>query len=256
MNTSSADNESQPHHKLINKQDRLPIIGITVDNKNNTANSGTYECAIAYSRAINLAGGVPIYLPHQLDRIEQYLSICDGFILTGGVDPKTEQFNQPMHDSARPMDPNRQAFELALLDALDAERNKHKALLGVCLGMQLMTLRAGGTLNQYLPDTLDNPEFHQNNNRHTINLTTNDSVLSRGTDANTIAQTTVASYHQQAMQTAGNLRIVGRAEDGVIEAVDSPARKFYLGVQWHPERGGPGALNQSLIEELVKACAS
>jgi putative glutamine amidotransferase len=235
-------------------QRRSPTIGITVDNKNNTAQSGTYECATAYCIAVNKAGGTPILLPHQADRIEQYLAICDGFILTGGVDPQTEHFNQPMHENARPMDPNRQAFELALLDALDQKSNYHKALLGVCLGMQLMTLRAGGTLNQYLPDTLDNPEYHQKNNRHTVNITADDSVLTRGVSANDISQTTVASFHQQAMQTAGNLRVIAQADDGVIEAVDSPERKFYVGVQWHPERGGNGALNQSLIDELVEAC--
>ena len=65
---------------------------------------------------------------------------------------------------------------------------------------------------------------------------------------------TVVSYHQQAMASAGRLRVIARAPDEVIEAVDDPDRLFYVGVQWHPERGGAGRFNSELIESLVDAC--
>ncbi len=48
----------------------------------------------------------------------------------------------------------------------------------------------------------------------------------------------VVSYHRQAVEDPGRLRIVAVAPDGVIEATDDPTRPFYVGVQWHPERAG------------------
>lgn len=226
----------------------LPIIGITVDNRENTAASGVYECAIAYTTAVVKAGGVPVLLPHEVELVGQYLRICDGFILTGGVDPKMEPFGDVTHPSARPMDARRQAFETALLAALQPAREK--AVLGICLGMQMMTLHAGGKLNQYLPDTLANPQVHQKNNRHPVKLAEDASLF----DADAAASCTVVSSHRQGMVSAGKLRVIATAEDGVIEAVDDPARPFYVGVQWHPERGGEGELNQTLLNRLVLAC--
>ncbi len=225
-----------------------PIIGITVDNKDNTSDSGTYECAAAYGTAVDRAGGVPILLPHQLDRVDDYLALCHGFILTGGVDPDTEPFGESMHPNARRMDPMRQAFELAVIRA--ARQSPDKTLLGVCLGMQLMTLDAGGRLNQYLPDTHDTHAMHKANTKHAIVWSVTDSCLGAGREGD---DEKVVSHHQQAMASSGHLRTVATAPDGVIEAVDDPDRMFYAGVQWHPERGGDGALNQGLIDRLVAA---
>ncbi|MEX2215432.1 MAG: gamma-glutamyl-gamma-aminobutyrate hydrolase family protein [Phycisphaeraceae bacterium] len=231
----------------------LPIIGITLDNKDNTATSGVYECGIAYSAAVARAGGLPVLLPHEVELVPRYLELCDGFILTGGVDPRMEQFGEATDARARKMDEKRQAFELALLAALQPA--KEKAVLGVCLGMQLMTLQAGGRLNQYLPDTLKTPEVHQKCNRHVVQVIEASSAA-YGQDARTVElakQDTVVSAHRQAMATTGRLRLIAKAADDVIEAVDDPTRPFYVGVQWHPERGGEGVLSQGLIDRLVAA---
>ncbi len=225
-----------------------PIIGITVDNKENTAGSGVYESNIAYSAAVVKAGGVPVLLPHEVELIEHYLRLCDGFILTGGVDPRMEQFGDVTHPKARIMDPRRQAFETGLLAALQEARDK--AVLGVCLGMQLMTLHAGGRLNQHLPDTIPQAEMHQKNNRHGVVLDPSQEVF----NALAARDCTVVSSHRQGMETAGRLRVIATAADGVIEAVTDPTRPFYVGVQWHPERGGAGELNQTLLGHLVAAC--
>ena len=272
---------------------KIPAIGITVDNHDNTATSGRYESSIAYSRCVAQAGGLPVLLPHEPQRVGQYASLCDGFVLTGGVDPKTEAFGQPTHPQARPMDERRQAFELALLTATD--EHPSKPVLGICLGMQLMALRAGGTLHQHLPDILNNPQLHENDNRHAITLCETASAMvdqpliqipihSRASsgvksptpsrsrlavDAHglngirmTSEQATVVSWHRQAVAPGpsegfvGRLRVLAVAPDGVIEAIDDPQRAFYLGVQWHPERGGPGPLNQGLFDRFVAVAAS
>ena len=151
-----------------------PLIGITVDNRDNTVSSGRYESSITYSRAVSRAGGLPVLLPHEAEVAELYVAACDGLILTGGVDPRTEGFNEPTHPEARPLDPRRQAFELALLGAV--RHRPAKGVLGVCLGMQLMALHAGGRLDQYLPDTLPDPDIHRGDRPHEVALLAVDSV--------------------------------------------------------------------------------
>jgi putative glutamine amidotransferase len=238
---------------------KRPVIGITIDNCDSSVASGKYESNIAYSRAIADAGGLPLLLPQEIARAADYVELCDGIMLTGGDDARTEMFGIPAHPAARCIDPQRQAFEFALLDALAAKSSQ--PTLGVCLGMQLMALHAGGRMNQHLPDTLANAVAeHQNNHEHPIQIGVDSTVMlpSLGSDFN-LSKTgregaTVVSSHHQAVTDAGHLRVIATALDGVIEAIDDPARPYYLGVQWHPERG-VGIFNFDLIQRFVETCA-
>jgi len=240
-----------------------PIIGISIDNHDNTAISGKYESPMAYSRCVAAAGGLPMLLPHEPDLATDFVEACDGMMLTGGTDPATECFGQPTHARARPMDTQRQAFELALLSA--TKQRPDQPVLGICLGMQLMALQAGGHLNQCLGETLDNPQRHQDNNRHPIHICTRDTALAPPALCDEPA--VVVSWHRQAVTAdpgsfhaatpggrVGQLRVVAEAPDGVVEAIDDPTRCFYVGVQWHPERGGDGPFNQGLIDRFVACC--
>ncbi len=230
-----------------------PVIGITVDNRKNSAASCIYESSIIYSRAVTQAGGVPVLLPHDPQLAAQHIDLCDGLVLSGGVDPRTEAFGELTHPKARPMDATRQEFELALLKAIDEV--VAKPLLGVCLGMQLMALHRGGRLDQYLPDTLAQPQVHSKYHRHTVEFDFGDSMAV----ANQLPPSTgwaVISNHRQAVADPGSLRTVARAPDGVIEAIDDPNRRFYVGVQWHPERAessDSAPINQGLYDRLVAA---
>lgn len=231
----------------------LPLIGITADNKDNTAASGTYECASRYCRAVAAAGGLPVVLPHEVALVPAYVERCAGFVFTGGVDPDVRMFGQPLHPQARVMDPGRQAFEAALLEEIE-RANPQAGVLGVCLGMQMMALHAGAVLDQYLPDSIgvDKTTAHQKNNRHAVVVREHASVIGGGAG-------TVVSSHRQAVASPGRLRVVATAPDGVIEAVDDPARPFYVGVQWHPERNEDPAsvsLNERLFQALVAAARS
>ena len=224
-----------------------PTIGITLDNRENDAGSGRYESSIAYSRAVAETGGLPVLLPHEPALAALYVQQCDGLLLTGGADPLTEGFGEPTHAQAQRMDARRQAFELALLAAV--QEQSATPVLGVCLGMQLMALHAGGRLDQHLPETLTSHADHLHDRRHGLSFDAADSVLQP-------VEGQVVSHHRQAVTDAGRLRVVAKAHDGVIEAIDDPARPFYLGVQWHPERGGAGPLNHDLIACLVRAAGA
>ncbi|MFA9477308.1 gamma-glutamyl-gamma-aminobutyrate hydrolase family protein [Phycisphaerales bacterium AB-hyl4] len=236
-----------------------PRIGITVDNIQRSAASGQYCSAIAYSKAVTRAGGLPLLLPHDPAMAREYVVSCDGLLLTGGDDPAMEPFGETTDPRARVIDPTRQAFELAMLDAAASRRDR--AVLGVCLGMQLMALHAGGRLNQYLPDTLspENAKAHQDNHLHEVSLAREAQnplracVAGRGDGVNY-----VVSSHRQAVAAAGSLSVIAQTRDGTIEAIADLGRPFYVGVQWHPERAGPEhpALNAELLRRFVDASRS
>lgn len=210
------------------------VIGITCDLAN-----GRYTCAPAYANAVARAGGVPILLPCENKSIEAVLHQCDGFVFTGGDDPTMEPFGVATHPKATPIDPKRQSFEVGLLRALE---DTDHPILAVCLGMQLMSLVASGTLNQFLPDTHDTASDHAEGNEHLIT-----GELGTGS---------VHSHHRQAVDTPGRLEIIAQAPDGVIEAVRDPEKRQRIGVQWHPERTTNSPFGQGLFDQLLDDVAS
>lgn len=237
-----------------------PLIGITVDNVDRDAATGMYRSGIGYSRAVAAAGGLALLLPHEPELAARYVALCDGLILTGGADPRMEGFGCMTDARAAVMDSRRQSFELALLAAIDDARAAQlpgtapKPVLGICLGMQLMALHHGGTLDQFLPDTLgERAAAHQGDLAHPLVIAENGSALTLPCG---VTEVKVTSSHRQAVRDPGALRAIARAQDGTLEAIDDPAHPFYLGVQWHPERTAPGTghpLGWGLIARLVAA---
>lgn len=230
---------------------RPPLIAVTCDTRaaheRDRADHWRYESHSTYADAIVVAGGVPVLLPFAGTCIERYVEMCDGFLLSGGDDPDTQPFGEAVHPEAKILHPARQRFEIELLAALSGS---HKPVLGVCLGMQWMALCAGGHLHQHLPDAPgidDATAAAHMASPHTIEIT--------ATDHPYLVPGVVHSRHHQAVANPGTLRIAARADDGVIEAIDDPTRnRFYLGVQWHPERTEDEALGLGLIRKFVDAC--
>lgn len=220
-----------------------PLIGITMD-----VDERSVSARRAYFDAVAAAGGVPVGLvPPEPDWAPEMAASLvervDGFVLTGGADPRMEPFGHPTHPAARTMHPHRQAFETALVRALEARRAA--PVLGVCLGMQMMALGAGGRMCQHLPDVVPaTAEDHREDRMHRLEVCAPDAVI-RGGEVN--------SNHHQAVADAGRLVVVARAHDGVTEAVRDPSRPFYLGVQWHPERMGDVPMGWELFRALVAA---
>jgi len=210
-----------------------PLIGITPD-----IDGDRYRLGRSYARAVDRAGGVPLILAAEPGAVEDYVRLCDGFILSGGDDPDMSQWGIATHPKAKAIDPQRQAFEWALLETLAEHRER--GVLGVCLGMQLMAIHGGGELDQHLPDTLATAADHWGPVTHAV----------RGE----LGAGEVRSHHRQAITRPGRLRVVATAHDDVIEAVRDDERPFYLGVQWHPERTEQEHLGFGLVRALVESC--
>jgi putative glutamine amidotransferase len=201
-----------------------------------------------YADAVQGAGAIALLLPPDDDSAEQpgpLLDRLDALLVAGGRDIDPLSYGaRPEPETAEPQ-PERDRFELALLSAA-LERDM--PVLGVCRGMQMLNVACGGTLLQHLAGELC--ERH----RHTPGeFSDHDVVLVPGSLAARAAggeRVSVRSHHHQALAELGEgLVASGHApEDGVVEAVELPGKRFALGVLWHPEEDEAGGVIGALVE--------
>jgi putative glutamine amidotransferase len=236
---------------------KRPIIGIEADVGINPTDGRRFaKLYEAYYEAAYAAGGNPVILP-PLDgpeHVERALEVAQAIVLTGGDDLPAEEYGEPTLKCERTslVDGTRYRFGRALVKAaIEADR----PLLGVCYGHQLLNVALGGALVQDIPIQLPGSLAHREEKEdanHDIEFVPG-SRLARLAG---VVKARVNSKHHQSVKTAGEgLKIVARAPDGIIEAVEGPGR-FLVGVQWHPERMGPGKLGWGVFEALVEAARS
>ncbi len=219
---------------MSNPVARRPVIGVTIDGGDKP---GRRQIQINYLRAIELAGGLPWPIGFGLSdkTTELLLEQMDGLLLSGGDDLHPALFNQPLHPQTHLISKQRQDFEL---DLFDRAASRDMPILGVCLGLQLINVARGGSLIQFLPDhdrasAVEHRAVNGVDSCHGLELH-GQSVLGRRLGAQEVQ---VNSSHKQAADRIGkNLQAVGWSQDQVIEAVEDPAKRFLLAVQWHPER--------------------
>jgi putative glutamine amidotransferase len=229
----------------IDREPRPPVIGVSPDISEPSDTRLRIEVSMFYADAIARAGGVPMVLTPRVGLIGAQLACCDGVVLTGGGDPHMESFGIATHPHAKPMHAIRQEFDTRLIQALQKMRDM--PVLGICLGMQMMALLAGGRLNQHLPDTLATAGHHAGNSRHAV---VPEAKVPKGSP---MFRGIATSSHHQAVDDPGSLSVIARSDDGVVESVMDAGRPFYLGVQWHPERTDDPALGDEVFVQLVRA---
>lgn len=232
-----------------------PLIGITLDSEEPGGYSAMpwYALRQNYCEAVVRAGGLPVLLPHQPELAEAYLDSIAGLIVTGGafdVDPAL--FGAATRHPTVTCKTRRTEFELAILQGALA---RDLPVLGICGGQQLLNVALGGTLIQHIPDAVPGALAHEQSNPRS----------EPGHDVEVLAGTRLAgvvgasripvnSAHHQAVATVAPRCVVDAvAPDGVIEGIEDPARRFCIGVQWHPEYG-IGPADAALFLAFVEAC--
>ena len=218
-----------------------PVIGFTLDHE--AGGEGRYSklpwYAIRenYCASVSAAGGLPIALPYDLTRINEYTNLIDGLVIIGGdFDIPPAMYGRTDQHETIKLKPQRSQFEWDICTAmLDAQ----KPILGICGGQQMLNVVLGGGLIQHIPDSIANClEHEQPTDRHEVGHSV---AVKKGSLLHSIVgsdEIGVNSAHHQAADGVGeDVIISGIAPDGVIEAIELPVTKhpFCLGVQWHPE---------------------
>jgi putative glutamine amidotransferase len=229
-----------------------PVIGITTYVE--PASWGVWRDVPAallpysYVRQVADAGGLPMLVPPlpadaTPEDVREVLGRLDGLLLSGGVDVEPERYGAEPHPSVQAPRRDRDGSEL------DLARESAAAglpVLGVCRGMQVMAVAAGGDLVQHLPDLVGNDSHLQTAGtygRHEVRIepgTRLADVLGERVE--------VATYHHQGVGRHPGLNATAWAEDGLLEAFEDPAAVFRIGVQWHPEVGEDPRLFEALVE--------
>ncbi len=162
---------------------------------------------------------------------KESLGGLDGLCLSGGIDLNPKLYGQAVHPEADEPNDARDALEMGLLkEALE----KDVPVLAICRGMQLFNVAAGGTLNQHIGEHSVHQRYDLEKKLpvHTVNVEPG-SRLGEIVGAGAVA---VNSRHHQAVENVGaGLTVSARAEDGVIEGIELPGKRFAVAVQWHPE---------------------
>jgi gamma-glutamyl-gamma-aminobutyrate hydrolase PuuD len=225
-----------------------PIVGITTYITSATFEAWTEDSALVpadYVNAVERAGGRPMLVPPSQDGIEETLDVLDAVIFSGGSDLDPTTYGQELHPETRGVVAERDRAELALLEAALA---RDMPVLAVCRGSQVLNVGLGGDLVQHLPDVVGHDKH-----KHTPGIYADHDVsLEPGTRlAGLLGEhAPVKSHHHQGFGRLGSgLREAARAEDGTVEALEDPERRFTFGVLWHPEAGEDMRLFEALVEE-------
>jgi putative glutamine amidotransferase len=203
-----------------------------------------------YFDAVVRAGAVPVLVDDVPDP-KAFLARVDALVLTGGPDVDPARYGQAPHDAVYGVDRRADDFECALADAATA---RSVPTLAICRGFQVLNVTRGGTLFQHLPENPGVPAHGRPGEaggarEHSVRLDA-DSLLADVMEATTV---TASCHHHQAIDALGDgLRVVGRASDGIVEAMELDG-VFVLAVQWHPEdTAADDRQQQRLFDALVR----
>jgi putative glutamine amidotransferase len=226
----------------------MPLIGISACRK-----IEDYRQAV-----LHVGGEVRVVDPSM--PVERALDGVDGLLLTGGDDVAPERYGEPRHPAVVEAEAGRDAFEIALVGAA---RQRGLPIFAICRGVQVLNVACGGTLVQDIPTQIagasphsfDVPPHEPYSLAHEI-WVDKDSLLASliGDRLRDQDSCDVNSRHHQAVkEVAPGFRATATAPDGVIEAIEDPAARFCLGVQWHPENFWRTGEFRALFEGFIEA---
>jgi putative glutamine amidotransferase len=211
-----------------------------------------------YRQSILHVGGEPRILDASM-AVEQALAGIDGLMLTGGDDVAPSRYGETAHATVVEAEPGRDEFEIALVKAA---RARQLPIFAICRGVQVLNVACGGSLMQDIPSQLKGAVPHSltvpPNDSYSLAhevWVEKDSLLSKLMRERLVDESVeVNSRHHQAVKdVAPGFRASATAPDGVIEAIEDPAARFCLGVQWHPENFFRTGEFRALFEGFLEA---
>jgi gamma-glutamyl-gamma-aminobutyrate hydrolase PuuD len=201
-----------------------------------------------YVLAVERAGGRPLLVPPTTEGVEETLDALDGLIVSGGSDLDPALYGEDAHPQTDRPFRLRDTAELALMRAA---LDRDLPVLGICRGSQVLNIALGGDLVQHLPDVVGNDRHREIPGtfaEHEVAIEPG-SKLAETLGANA----RVKSHHHQGLGQAGRgLSVTARAEDGTAEGLEARARRFAVGVLWHPEAGEDQRLFEALVAEAAR----
>ena len=226
-----------------------PLIGLSTYREQ--ARWGVWETSADllpsdYARAVEAAGGVPVLLPPVDPYGEAAAAVVerlDGLVISGGADVDPAAYAADPHPATGNTRPDRDAWELALLDAAG---ERALPTLGICRGMQVMAVHAGGVLEQHVPDLVAHQQHSPGGDVYgeiEVRIAPGSGLAAILTEA-----PSVRCHHHQSVRTHPGLEPVAWAADGLLEALEDPGDRFRLAVQWHPEVTAERGLFRALVE--------
>jgi len=213
----------------------------------------------SYVRALTAAGCAPVLIPvlDDEDRLRAIYDRLDGIVFPGGADVAPEEYGEEPIDNLNVFEAPRDRTELMLARWAFAE---DLPTLAICRGQQVLNVALGGTLYQDLRHQGVTTVEHSDADGRARNALIHRVRLDPGSRlAQLIDETSIevnSLHHQSVKDVAASLRVSGTSEDGVIEALESPDRRFWIAVQWHPEELDDLPWVQRLFTGFAHAAAS
>ena len=226
-----------------------PVVGITTYVEQAQWGHWNLEAALIpydYVRALERAGARVLLVPPDAEGIEETLDALDGLLLSGGNDLDPQSYGAEAHPETNGLRPERDGGELALLQAA-LERDM--PVLAVCRGLQVLNVARGGDLVQHLPEQVGHEEHRAVKGVFSDHGVRVDESSRLGAVIGGEVPAVKSHHHQGLGRVGEGLRETAWAEDGTIEAVEDPEKRFAVGVLWHPEAGDDAKLFEALVAE-------
>lgn len=230
-----------------------PIVGITAAHCSEELKTFPRHY---YVESIKNAGGIPLIIPPvgNTEEAKDVLQLINGLVLTGGGDISPTYLKENPRRGVGECFPERDFSEL-LLTQLAMKQDL--PLLGICRGIQVLAVAAGGGIYQDILSQCPSAMLHSQTAPrqyawHDVAIVV-ESVLSRLLDTTKIGVNSL--HHQAVSEIPPGFTQCAFASDGIIEGIEKTGAKFCLGVQWHPESMmETEAHSKALFRGFIEAC--